>query len=128
MLYIQYYQRKPCSNRFIKLTTTPSYTRKPLEEVVTGNKQTTRTIILSRHGMLECGANYKGTMPETCRHCDAIDNESHRLNECTNWEHLNRAGHQEKCHFNDIYSEDIETVNNIIEEIEKVWEFRHTNG
>ena len=78
--------------------------------------------------MLECGANYKGTMPETCRRCDAIDNESHRLNECTNWEHLNRAGHQEKYPFNDIYSEDIETVYNIIEEIEKVWEFRHTNG
>ena len=58
--------------------------------------------------MLECGANFKGTMSETCRHCDAKD---HRLNECKNWEHLNQANYDEKYDFSDIYSEDTGTVN-----------------
>ena len=72
-----------------KLTTTQPYIRKTLEEIISNNKQTTCTIILSRHGMLEWGSNFKETMSVTCRHCNTKDDENHRLNECNNWEHFN---------------------------------------
>ena len=36
-----------------------TYTRQPLKEITNGNKQRTKTLILARHGMLECGRNYK---------------------------------------------------------------------
>ena len=43
------------------LTTTP-YKREPSKETTNREKQRTKTIIMARSGMLECGKNYKGTM------------------------------------------------------------------
>ena len=59
-----------------------NYKRQPTNVILHGTKHRARTILLSRHGMLECGTNYKGTMSETCHICRTIDDENHRLNDC----------------------------------------------
>ena len=74
--------------------------------------------------MLECGTNFKGTMADICRHCNMIDNENHRLNECN---FLNDATHRQRCNFSDVYSND-EAILKIIKHLYSVWEFRYANG
>ena len=90
------------------------YKREPLKEVIQGDRQRTKTLILARHGMLECGANFKGTMLEKCRECNVTDNEYHRLNECTKWKDLNQADSPEKFVFENIYSNDADILKLII--------------
>ena len=106
----------------------PEYQRQPITEITKADKQKTRIIILARHGMLECGANFKGTMSEMCKHCNLKDNENHRLNECINLKETNWATSNDKIDFSTIYSNDSVTVGRIIERIECIWEFRYANG
>ena len=70
--------------------------------------------------MLECGEN--------CWDFNIIDDEHHRLNICTKWEDTNNANNHTKTNFQDIYSEDKDVLNNVINEIEKVWELKYANG
>ena len=63
------------------LTTTP-YKREPSIEIVSRDKQRTKTIIMARSGMLECGKNFKGTKSESYSKCGTTDDEEHRLNNC----------------------------------------------
>ena len=51
------------------------YKRKPQPDIIQCSKQETKTIIIARFGMLECGKNYKGTMNEICRQCDVTDDD-----------------------------------------------------
>ena len=55
------------------------YKGTPSESLIQGNKQKTRTIFLAQNGMLECGRNFKGTIPEICPDCNETDDEQHRL-------------------------------------------------
>ena len=110
-----------------KLTTDP-YSRKPLAEIATSNKQRTKTIVLARSGMLICGTNFKGTMSEICQSCHVRDDEHHRLNICTKWGDTNRANNPQKVNFDDIYSDEYDTLDPVINEIEKVWELKYANG
>ena len=87
-----------------------------------------KTIALARHGMLECGTNFKDTMTETCHECNSTDDENHRLNNCVVLNHLNRADNPLKCTFENVFSEDKYTLDQIIAEIEKVWEVQYANG
>ena len=50
----------------------PSYQRKPLNEIVQLTKQETKTLIISRFRMLECGKSFKGTMKEICDTCAVV--------------------------------------------------------
>ena len=63
-----------------------------------------------------------------CRTCSTLDNESHRLNECRMFSVHNYANNPTKCNFNDVYSDNDETLKKIIDDIEKIWEFRFANG
>ena len=110
------------------LTTAGTYERRPPKEIISGTKQKTKTIILSRYGMLECGSNFKGTMSQICRSCGTTDNETHRLNECSIYRDTNRVNHHIKSNFEHIYSDDNDTLDSIIKDIDKVWEFRYANG
>ena len=110
-----------------KLTTEP-YNRQPPNEILNGNKLITKTIILARHGMLECGNNFKGTISLNCSSCNAIDDENHRLNECSRWSDINNANLSLKCDFRGIYSTNGTELSNVISNLEKVWEFRYANG
>ena len=76
--------------------------------------------------MLECGKNMKGTIPELCTECDVLDDESHRLNDCSKW--VNLSDNREKVDFWNVYNDDTHTVNAVVDEIEKVWETRFANG
>ena len=106
----------------------PDYKRQPTKEIIDRNKQKAKTVILARHGMLECGTNYKGTMPENCKNCLIRDDENHRLNECTSFNETNWANSNEKIDFDTIYSNDNATLTCIIERLESVWEFQYANG
>ena len=111
-----------------ELTTSNTYQRGPQNEIKRSNKKTARILILARYGMLECGINFKGTMPVICRHCHVTDDENHRLNHCTQWENLNQAKHQEKLDFQDIHSKNDDTLTPILTHIERVWELKFANG
>ena len=106
----------------------PDYKRQPVKELIQGTRQRTKTLILARHGILECGTNRKGTIPEKCRNCDVVDDESHRMNVCKTFSHINLTNSLEKCTFSNVYSEDESTLDGIIENLEQVWEFRYGNG
>ena len=43
-----------------------TYTTEPLPELLSSNKIETKTIVLSRSGMLMCGKNFKATIPAIC--------------------------------------------------------------
>ena len=79
-----------------------NYQRKVLNEFNGCTKYRTKLIILSRNGMLECGANFKGTMSEVCSVCAVVDNENHRINDCTVLSEVNQANCSEKYSFGDI--------------------------
>ena len=75
--------------------------------------------------MLECGNNMKGTMTGNCTTCNEIDDEQHRLVTCKKWPNSNN---NTDIQFQNIYSENIDELNNIINEIEKTWDTRYVNG
>ena len=91
-------------------------------------KHETRTVIIARYGLLECGGNFKGAMTEMCNQCCTIDDENHRLNDCSILYETNWANSDQKIDFNDIHSNDDSTVTYIVERLECIWEFRYANG
>ena len=99
-----------------------------LPEIVSSNKVNSKTIILARCGMLECGKNFKGSIPEICRGCGEEDDESHRLNRCSIWKHLNFSETVVKPDFGDVYSTDINILLPVIKNIQRVWELHVGNG
>ena len=111
-----------------EILTTTNHTRKPLPELLNLNKQRTRTIMFARTRMLQCGRNYKGTMPELCENCKSPDDENHRLNHCSIWQETNNYSSVNKSEFSNIYSEESNKLNHMIEQIENVWDMRFTNG
>ena len=101
------------------------YKAEPIKTVTDGTKQRTRTIFLAQNGMLQCGKNMKGTIPEICSNCNVPDSENHRLNACPKWTDVN---HNDFIEFDDIYSGDIDKVNQVINKLENVWEVKYANG
>lgn len=108
--------------------TTEVYTSKPLVELLTRNKQKTKTIILARHGMLECGANFKGTMIDICQQCNMYNDETHRPKTCLKWNDRNSVNRKVALDFNDLFSCDSNVLNDVIDGIEHVWELKYANG
>ena len=106
----------------------PHYVRKPEDEILYLTKNETKSLIISRYGMLECGINFKGTMRPICTTCDVVDNEYHRLNECSRYASTNLSNNSEKIDFNLIYSSEIETIRSIIAKIKLVWNMKCANG
>ena len=92
------------------------------------NKQETKTLMIARFGMLECGKNFKGSMRETCSKCDVIDDENHRLNHCAIYRNVNLFDTQQKIDFFDVYSTDVNTVKTAIKHIENVWNVTNAHG
>ena len=78
--------------------------------------------------MLECGVNLKGTMSQMCRSCGTLDNETHRLNDCSIYNETNHANDLVKSNFDHIYSDDNDLLLQIINDIGRFWEFRYANG
>jgi hypothetical protein len=74
-----------------------------------------RIIILSCFGTLECRINLKGKLPENCSQCHVVDNENHRLNYCVKWGYLNLYHQTEKVPFDDVYSDNLDKIKNVVE-------------
>ena len=112
----------------VPIITASNYKRKPQNNILRTNKQETRTIVMARYGVLECGKNYKGTMRETCDVCICIDDENHRINSCTKWKHNNLYESAEKVDFNEVYSDELVNIRHVTDKIEKVWNTRTAYG
>ena len=105
----------------------PTYTRQTQPELMGCTKHETKTIIIARFGMLQCGNNFKGSMSSTCKTCNVIDNENHILNECITYKtripqlfpHVN---------FNDIHSCDRSILIHIMKAIETLWNTKTAHG
>ena len=57
-----------------------------------------------------------------CQVCNEIDNESHRINHCPRWSHVNRCQNNDKFDFTQIDSSDAETLKTVASEIHKIWQ------
>ena len=99
-----------------------------MEPIPKLNRHETKVLILSRFHMLECGSNYKGTLPEVCPTCLVIDNEQHRLNDCTRFRKTNLCDSFNKCNFDDIYKNEFTIVKDMIHHVEKVWNLKTGHG
>ena len=84
--------------------------------------------MLGRYGMLECGQNFKGTHKLNCPDCHTYDNEVHRLNNCVRFRTTNQYDSDTKIDFDQIFSDNIENLREIIPRIFKVWNVRNANG
>ena len=91
-------------------------------------KKETKTVMTARYGMLECGKNFKGTVEIECQMCGVTDDESHRLHTCTRWEGINLVGKDEQVEFQDVYSNDINTLRKIMPHIQTLWNVKNAHG
>ena len=112
-------------NYKIQMLSEEIYKAEPKKLITDGTKQRTRTIFMSQNGMLQCGKNMKGTIPEICPNCNVLDSENHRLNTCPRW---TDASHNDYVEFDDIYKDDNDRVDQVINKVEKVWEVKYANG
>ena len=108
--------------------TTANFKRKPQDEIIQCTKYETKSIIIARFGMLECGKNFKGKMPEICGTCNVIDDENHRLNHCSKFRETNMYDNLLKVDFTKIYSHDINVIREILPKIQKVWNTKTARG
>ena len=104
------------------------YIRNPNTQIMQCNRQDAKTIIIARFRMLECGANFKGSLQYTCRTCNTVDDENHRINTCKKFRSVNLFDHVTKANFNDVYSTDLTVVKRIIARIEQIWNTRSAHG
>ena len=121
-------RRKTKTAHIVDLIEKPTYQRTPLSELLKCTKHETKTILTARHGMLECGKNYKGSKSTICRDCNEYDDEGHRLNYCRNFRVMNNFDNDTKVDYDLIFSDDMETLREIIHSISKVWNTRNANG
>ena len=105
-----------------------TFTRGPTPEILLCNKQETKTLMIARFGMLECGKNFKNSIREICDTCKVIDDENHRLNHCIVHKSVNLYDKNHKVNFSDVFSSDLPTLKAVINEIEKVWNVINAHG
>ena len=65
-------------------------------------------------------------MHEMCERCNCIDNENHRINNCKNFE-VSIESHP-TVNFDDIYSNDLTVIRNVINAIVKIWNTSNAHG
>ena len=104
------------------------YVRMPCPELRSLTKQETKTILIARFRMLECGVNFKGSKNVVCQTCKKTDDETHRLNHCLRYRTTNCYDDPTKPNFNDVYSSNTTILKNIAEIIEKTWNTRNAHG
>ena len=112
----------------IPIVTSETYTRRPDYAVLNTTKRETRTIMMARYGLLECGRNFKGTHSEICIMCSCIDDEHHRLNECVKWKSTNLYLRSDKTRFSDVYSNDIEKIRSVLTHVTQIWDTNNAHG
>ena len=104
------------------------YKREPIKVVMSLTKDETKTLIIARFGMLECGKNYKGTLNESCLTCNVEDNEEHRLNGCLKFREINYVDCDERIPLRNIYSDDLNVLKLIMKRINTTWNLKIGHG
>ena len=120
--------KKTKTASILDLISNDQYTRQPSHELLSCTKQETKTIMISRYRMLECGVNFKGTLREKCNTCNTLDDENHRLNECKKYREINFHDSNDKVPFETIYSRNIGDLKKITKRIECVWNTKTAHG
>ena len=59
---------------------------------------------------------------------EAIDDETHRMNNCSKWMNTNFSDRIQKPDFSLIYSNESDVLNKIIDDIECIWDTKYANG
>ena len=114
---------KTKTKSIVPLIEKPDFVRKPQNFMRENNKLIARAYIMARYGMLQCAANFScGYGTKTCRECDAIDDENHRINHCKLWYKNNLSLSDEKIDFTDVYSEDRNKSFKVIERVLMMWD------
>ena len=119
-------QRVPkTKTRSIAITMSESvYTRKP-DPTILQTKQITKTILIARYGMLDCGNNFKGKGGANCVTCNKVDDENHRLNESPKWINVDI---DERIDFDLIYCTDIEKIHPVLTRVNQLWNTKCAHG
>ena len=120
--------RKTKTSFIVDLISADTYIRGPSPEFQSLTKQETKTAIISRFRMLECGVNFKGSNSISCRVCKTRDDEDHRLNHCIRYKTTNYYDCVEKVNFDDVFSSDTNVLKNVITKIQRVWNTRNAHG
>ena len=81
---------------------------------------------MARYGMLECGRNRGGSTKKICESCNVIDDEEHRLNVCTKW--VNHKDELDKISFEQIISNDLDSLKEILQRIATIWNTKNGRG
>ena len=98
------------------------YERKPMPSILKRNKLQARVQLMALFGMLDCANNFKcGNGGKDCRDCDVLDDENHRINDCSKFREFNLYHSPIKYDFKGIFSNDEDTVLRTIEVIMHVW-------
>ena len=121
-------RRKTKTREIVDYIENEHYQREVGRDILQFSKQETKTLIISRYRMLECGNNFKGTHCSKCEKCLKLDDEEHRLNHCVKYRTINHFDDVDKVDFQMIYSTDCAKLKNIIHEITKVWNLRNSHG
>ena len=121
------YRKSKTAHLVDKINNT-DYTRQTCPELQSLNKHETKTIMLARFRMLECGRNFKGSMKETCNTCNTEDDENHRFNHCKKYRSTNFYGSTNQVPFETVFSDDVITLKKVIPLICQVWNTRNANG
>ena len=120
--------RKTKTAHIVDPLSADTYTRKPVSELQHLTKQETKTLIIARYKMLECGVNFRNSKSIICSTCKKTGNEDHILNHCIRYRDINCCDNEEKVNFSDVYSADIDVLKKTIDKIEKVWNTRNAHG
>ena len=74
-------------------------------------------------GMLDCAGNYEHKYrTKLCNTCKVLDDESHRINNCSRFKESNLYSSQVKFDFDHIYSEDDEKLDRAAQVIMELWD------
>ena len=73
--------------------------------------------------MLQCAANFSnGYGGKECGRCKVEDNESHRINDCVEWKHINLKNSDESIDYELIHSENEEESLKVVRQIISMWD------
>ena len=99
------------------------YVRQPQSFMTKHSKLTARAYIMGRYGMLQCAANFShGYGGKNCTTCGVEDNESHRMNHCSEWSDINLANSEDCIDYELIYSENDDESITVVHKIFTMWD------
>ena len=103
-----------------------TYKRTPLPLIHGLTTIQTRALIMGRYGMLDCKSNFSmGYGGKKCVECDTDDDETHRINYCPKYCHVNQYGKADKIDFEKVHSDELTEAMTVINAILNVWDLEH---